>query len=519
MKRLLPFLLFVFVVPFCFTSAAVDKVWKESVSGDWQNPNNWIPAGVPAPEDNIRLSSGGIGLGGVITITGTMDWAGGVLGGGTLVIGPSGRLNLVGEADKLACVLVLKNAGALNWEAGRLINYGADHDQSSYITNLLSGVFRIHTDTNTAVMVSWGGYRLGSMVWHNEGTIIKEGPGGTNKLEGCAIVNAGLLELRNGALNLVHSLDNIGRIELAAGTGLLLNGRRIVLRAGSQLNAAAGTLVQYCAGQFVIEPGTVMSATTVNRVTGSISLEGTVNLPNLELVTGGGISGAFTNTGRLDWSGGILSGRVTIASGGELNLVGEGDKLACLLVLKNAGALNWEGGRLINYGADHDQSSYITNLLSGVFRIHTDTNTAVMVSWGGYRPGRMLFHNQGLFVKEAGSGMNVLNGMIVENNGIISVKTGAISFSGGLINHGEVRGDIGLKPLGWSSGQFKLLLTGTQGVHLAVYYSDDLLKWNLLLTTNSPGGTFEVADPQAPWATRRVFLCANITITTPPNAG
>jgi hypothetical protein len=179
-------------------------------------------------------------------------------------------------------------------------------------------------------------------------------------------------------------------------------------------------------------------------------------------------------------------------------------------VLKNAGALNWEGGRLINYGADHDQSSYITNLLSGVFRIHTDTNTAVMVSWGGYRPGRMLFHNQGLFVKEAGSGMNVLNGMIVENNGIISVKTGAISFSGGLINHGEVRGDIGLKPLGWSSGQFKLLLTGTQGVHLAVYYSDDLLKWNLLLTTNSPGGTFEVADPQAPWATRRFYSGAMI---------
>lgn len=211
-------------------------------------------------------------------------------------------------------------------------------------------------------------------------------------------------------------------------------------------------------------------------------------------------------TGELHWSGGVLGGGpVTLGPGSLLRLVGEGDKLMGKAVLINQGTMRWEGGRLLNFGADHDQHSYVTNEVGGVISILCDTNTASVVSWSGFRPGRLTIHNAGAIIKEGTPGMTTFDGTLVQNFGLIAVRTGGAVFNGGLVNRGEIRGNIGLTPMRWEEGGFRLRVTGSAGLTLAISYSTNLMDWSVLLTTNAPAGTFELLDPGARASGQRFY--------------
>src|SRR5208337_4701369 len=82
---LLPLLCLLVLVKVGCCSAA-SFTWNGSVSTDWFNPTNWIPAGVPASTDTINFTNGTINLTSSVTIGGSFNWSGGTLSGDPLTI-------------------------------------------------------------------------------------------------------------------------------------------------------------------------------------------------------------------------------------------------------------------------------------------------------------------------------------------------------------------------------------------------------------------------------------------------
>ena len=58
--------------------AQTNRTWNGSISSDWFNATNWIPAGVPAPDDivNFTNANGAITLTAPVTINGQFNWSG-----------------------------------------------------------------------------------------------------------------------------------------------------------------------------------------------------------------------------------------------------------------------------------------------------------------------------------------------------------------------------------------------------------------------------------------------------------
>src|SRR2546422_7503769 len=69
-------------------------------------------------------------------------------------------------------------------------------------------------------------------------------------------------------------------------------------------------------------------------------------------LNGGTLYGDFTNSGTINWTGGLISANnIAIASGGGLNMAGSADMtLNGGATLNNAGTVNWSGtGNLLAY--------------------------------------------------------------------------------------------------------------------------------------------------------------------------
>src|SRR5215467_2007356 len=91
---------------------------------------------------------------------------------------------------------------------------------------------------------------------------------------------------------------------------------------------------------------------TASIASGTITLTGDVGVQTLNL-DGGGLTGAGTFYGVLNWSGGAFNAiSLTIAHGSQLNLVGNADKLLAVGVITNHGVFNWSGGGSFKFGFD-----------------------------------------------------------------------------------------------------------------------------------------------------------------------
>jgi hypothetical protein len=275
-------------------------------------------------------------------------------------------------------------------------------------------------------------------------------------------------------------------------------------RAGSQVVAASGSQVVYQSGRFTFEPGFVFSPTLTNRVIGTCQFLGAINLPHLEL-TEGAITGGFTNSGTLSWVGGTLNGASFYnASNAVLEVRGDADKVFVHSMLVNEGTVNWQGGRLLAYATTYSQRVYITNLAGGTFHVLTGANAGQDTAWAGYGVPEFLFHNAGQLIKLDDS-TNHLFGLMVINVGGITVKAGALSFDGGLENHGEVYGNVGLRPVGWVNGLFVLRLLDVRTNRYAIKVTTDFQDWRTLLTTNTSGADLDFADPESIGSPRRFY--------------
>lgn len=168
----------------------------------------------------------------------------------------------------------------------------------------------------------------------------------------------------------------------------------------------------------------------------TVTLGGDVSVQTLNL-TGGGLTGAGTFHGVLNWSGGGGNGalnavNLTIAHGSQLNLLGNADKLLVVGVITNHGIITWTNGGSFKFGFDQ---AYVRNEADGEFRIQS-------ASFLGGNPQTdndgAYIYNSGLMTCDIGAGTNMVSvgrGTFV-NNGVLRVLSGTMVFTDGLVSTG-----------------------------------------------------------------------------------
>ena len=326
-------------------SVAATLTWTNaSGDGDWFNPANWNPQSVPTASDVVELNAGTLivpataafgamnfsagTLWGAFTVVGTLTWTGGTLKA-QVTVASGAVLNLSGDEQKSFDYFPqIHNHGTVNWSgAGAIVNIGGN---PVWLLNYSDGVVHITGD-------SWlDGY--GNVI--NEGLVQKTGGAGTTSLSMGTFTNAttGVVQVRVGTLGIAR-FDNNGRAEVEAGAVLRITG-----------GTSAGTFATPAGARLYLSDVHMPTGTTFEG-SGPVYLDGNVG----GLVTGttcvfeaGSLSGAFTATGTLTWTGGTLFGHLTVAPGAVLNLSGDEQKsLFAWARIRNYGTVNWAGAGAI----------------------------------------------------------------------------------------------------------------------------------------------------------------------------
>ena len=347
---------------------------------------------------NFELAGGS--LGGSFTNTGTLSWTGGTLRG-QLVNGVGAVLAIAGDGDK-ACDNYygsgrVFNEGTMIWSgAGRLLTAGDSSYGSIPFENRPGGVWEIQGDSQTA---SYGGNYPVSFAFTNRGVLRKTGGLGTTTFGQCSFANQGTIEVRSGTIAFSR------------------------LSSSGVINTASGARVNVNTGSF--DAGAAFTGAGLVHLAENIS--GTLSGQSF-LIDGETVYGTFTIAGTLNWTGGAVSGQMTIGSGGVLNLSGGADKFVGYYgtTLTNAGTVNWSGsGRL--YALDPGCCTLyrigFVNAAGGVFNVMDDSG---FVGYGGWVIPT--FTNWGTFRKVSGAGTSAVAWPFY-NFGTVGAQSGTLSFN------------------------------------------------------------------------------------------
>ena len=145
------------------------------------------------------------------------------------------------------------------------------------------------------------------------------------------------------------------------------------------------------------------------------TLSGAIRSSNLEFRSGT-LLGASTIGGTLNWTGGTISGTVTIPATSTLNISGDAAKPLSGGVINTGGTTYWTGAGNFNL----NNNATFNN--TGDFNVQTD---ASLVQIGG---GTSTFTNQGTFTRSGTPGMATVQLGRFSNTGIVDVQTGTLVF-------------------------------------------------------------------------------------------
>ena len=333
--------------------------------------------------------AGGATFGG--TIVGTLNWDGGILTG-VMTLATNSVLNIVfggGSGDFNG--LVLTNYGTVNWTNTPLYGVSGNNAQ---IYNY--GLWNAQSDDTFQGAYSGGAPTL----FDNFGTFLKSG-------------NTGVTTLDAGVL-----FNNTGTVTVQSGT-LTINGGGTNSGSGTFTTASGGLLDL---NNITFANSATISSSTVVDLGGNTTINGVLTAPNLQLVSGT-LGGTNVLMGTLAWSGGAMSGVMTIASNSVLNIVAGGGNGFNGLVLTNYGTVNWTNATIYGLGGNNAQ---IYNY--GVWNAQSDDTFQ-----GAYNGGSpTLFDNFGTFRKSGNTGATILDGNVVFNNtGTVTVQSGTLNINGG----------------------------------------------------------------------------------------
>ena len=225
------------------------------------------------------------------TIDGTLAWNGGSLDG-ALTLGNGGVFTIAQGGGNGLKGFILTNYGTVNWTNTTIYSYGPNNAQ----------IYNYGTWTAQSDDQFLGGYGGGTTLFENFGTFLKSGNTGTSTLDANLVFNnSGTVTSASGSLDIQGGGTNNGT--------------------GTFTTTGSGAL-----GLFGINfaNNVTISSTNVVDIGGNSTINGTLTAPNLQLVSGtlsGGLSGTNLLIGELTWSGGSMSGVLTLASNSVLNIV------------------------------------------------------------------------------------------------------------------------------------------------------------------------------------------------------
>jgi hypothetical protein len=431
-------------------------VWTNTVSGDWNQAQNWMPNLAPSTNESVVIGDGAMvtensnvdlmnfTLGtsaegatltgnGRITMAGIGTWNGGTMGGGgTLVVKPSAALTLLSSSGLTLDNWTLENAGAVAWVGGTLFLSGV-------ITNDSGALFQFYGPSTLS-------YLSGAPRFDNAGSLVLASNAATY-FEQIALNNYGSVNFQGGTLTL-------------AGGGIL--GGPLYVPAGSSINLAFGTfsstsnLMLSGAGTLAVNGGAGVLGGTINISGSNIFAGGSIDFTgdyictnNTMLISGG--SASFDGTGAIapafltlndlgnlggaqtvtvgnvmNWTGGSMSGngRTVIPPGVTLSAGNSSVISINSRTLDNAGTTVWNGTAVMNMSG-----GVITNEPGAMFQIQGPQS----VGWGGGAPR---IDNAGTLLISGGG--TVAIGAALNNFNTVDISGAMLWLEGGGANYGSI---------------------------------------------------------------------------------
>ena len=349
--------------------------------------------------------------------------------------------------------------------------------------------------------------------FNNAGTFRKSAGAGTTAFNSMPFSNTGTVEVQTGTLSFNDAFNNNGTTRVLSGAGLVLTGGGV---SSGNFDVAAGASANLNGGGFAFNPGMTFTGSGFFGVNGGINLTGNSGIANFNLTTNGSISGTFTNSGTMNWSGGTLSATMTIAPGGVLNISGGAQK-NFYGTINNQGVVTWSGSGVIAAGS----GGAFNNQSGGLFDVQGDaTYYYAIVS----QPS---FNNAGTFRKSAGAGTTAFNSIPFSNTGTVDIQRGTLNFDNGFTQTaaGTLQMEVGGLTPGSVFGRLvvngQATLAGALNVTLINSFTPQFGDAFSVLTYNSRSGNFASINlPALPnaLALTAQYNSANLTLLT-VNAG
>src|ERR1035441_3099045 len=210
----------------------------------------------------------------------------------------------------------------------------------------------------------------------------------------------------------------------------------------------------------------------------------------------------------MDWTGGSISGSLSVATNAVLNISGGADKYLDG-PLTNAGSVVWSGSGqlLVLYQPSSFYYGAIYNLAGGLFDIQTDARLY-------YASGNEVFDNAGTLRKSAGGGTTQFYPQL-NNTGLLEADAGTLAIESGFTPAGgELRfGLSSLTDYGKIAFPGSATLGGTVGVAWLGGYVPAINNSFTVLNYGSYSGLFTALDLPAAalWATN--YSATSFTVT------
>ncbi len=398
-------------------------------SGDWSVAANWSPNGVPGSTDTatinntgtvtvsantdvgiLNLNSGSLNGAGTLTVSNTMNWTGGDMGGtGKTVIAPGATLNISNTSYLTIQRRTLENAGTTIWSGSSFLNC---KDPGTIISNRVEAVWEVRS--NQPFNNDGGGE------FYNAGTFRKSASTGTTAF-GFPFHNTGTVDLQTGTLDF-STLYNSGSTTVS-------NGTLLSLRAGSatgQFTVGSAAGLEWVADSYSLNPGASLSPTGnyTNSSSGVLNVNTAVAIQNFWLAGTLRGTGTLTVSNAMNWTagnmgggGGSGGGKTIVAPGATLTISNTSHLSLQNWTLENGGTVIWSGTSYLNC---KDPGTILSNRAEAVWEVRCDqpfVNDA-----GG------AFYNAGIFRKTASTGTTTF-GFSFNNHGTVSILSGNVSFS------------------------------------------------------------------------------------------
>ncbi len=359
----------------------------------------------------------------------TMNWSGG-MSVGPLTVASNGVLN-IGGTGEIFVGGPLTNAGTVNWTglAKIEVDYGSIY--TGFIENLAGGLWNIVSDQ--PINTGYGG----QYYFRNAGMVMKHGTTGTTTInlpfyESGTVTNlGGTIIFENGGTIAGGFYADAGAVISFGGgnytaTGTPLSGPGLFEITGGNLTLANDVIPNLLfAGGDLFLPAGFQGGTITNLTLSGMLLEGTNTVTGV-FNCGNGFNGSLLVApgAMMNWTGGMSTGPLTVASNAVLNITGNG-AVNVGQPLTNAGTVNWTGNAGIEVDNGSGFGGLIENLPGGVWNI--DSERPMNIGYGG----KYYFHNAGL-VRKAGDVWTTVVQVPFWNSGLLEVDAGNLYLKGGL---------------------------------------------------------------------------------------